>query len=256
MKHFPKVALLALVMSAAPARAEDLLIFAAASLTEALQEAASAWESQTGHRVTLSFAGSSTLARQIEAGAPADLFLSANETWMDRLEDDGLLRPGSRQDLLSNRLVLIANDLQAAPLDFTAPDAIASRLGEGRLAMALVEAVPAGIYGKAALMSLGLWEDVAPQVAQADNVRAALALVASGEAPLGIVYATDAMAEPRVTVIGTFPEETHMPIRYPMAIPAESHSPEAGSFAAWLAGPEAAAVFRAHGFGLAGRGEE
>lgn len=254
MRHLLMAALLALAGFPASARAGDLLVFAAASLKESLEEVAAAWEAEAGQAVTLSFAGSSTLARQIQAGAPADLFLSANEEWMDVLEKENLLRPGSRRNLLTNRLVVIAGDPDAAPLDLSAPGALSARLGEGRLAMALVEAVPAGIYGKSALVALGQWDSVAPQVAQADNVRAALALVATGEAPLGITYATDALAEPRVSIIFTFPEDSHPPIRYPLAIPAVSTATGAVAFADWLAGAEAGAIFRAHGFGLAGQG--
>lgn len=233
------------------ALAAEVLVFAASSLKEALEDVSAEWEAGTGHRAILSFAGSSTLARQIEAGAPADLFLSANEAWLDRLEAGGLLRPGSRRDLLTNRLVLVAHDPAAPAIDPADPQALAKALGEGWLAMALVDAVPAGIYGRAALQSLGWWEGVAQRVAQADNVRAALALVATGEAPYGIVYATDALAEPRVTAVLTFPQGSHPPIRYPMAIPAGGASAEADAFAAYLTGVRAGEIFRAHGFGLA-----
>lgn len=246
-------AMIALLPGAA--QAGEVLVFAAASLKEALTEAVDGWRATSGVKVAISFAGSSTLARQIQAGAPADLFLSANADWVDVLENEGLVREGSRTDLLTNSLVVIAHDPSTAPVDFTARSGLADRLGDGRLAMALVEAVPAGIYGKAALEALGWWEAIAPRIAQADNVRAALALVATGEAPLGIVYATDALAEPRVTMIGRFPADTHPPIHYPMVIPSDSTSPEAPALAAHLAGPEAAEVFRRHGFGLPESGD-
>ena len=238
-----RLALLAL-LAATPARA-DVTVFAAASLAGALGEAAAVYEGTSGTAMTLVFAGSSALARQIEAGAPADLFVSANAEWMDALQADGLIEPDSRADLVGNTLVAIgpAGSPPLAPADLPA------RLGDGRLAMALVEAVPAGIYGKAALQALGLWDRLAPQVAQADNVRAALALVATGEAPLGIVYATDAAAEPRVAVVMMFDPSTHPPIVYPAAVTAGATSPvEARAFLDWLHGEVAGAILAAHGF--------
>ena len=245
-----------------PARADEradapVVVFAAASLGGALDEIADAWEAETSRPVTLSYAGSSALARQIERGAPADLFVSANEAWMDALEARGLIRPGTRRDLLSNRLVLIAHgpDRPAVPAQIAPSLDLAGMLGEGRLAMALVDSVPAGIYGREALASLGLWDEVAPRVAQADNARAALALVALGEAPLGVVYATDARAEPRVSVVGAFPEASHAPIVYPAALTAGSQHPHARAFLDHLGSPEARAVFERHGFTvLAGAG--
>ncbi len=234
-----------------PARAADLTVFAAASLKTALDEVADRYSEGTGTRLRLSYAGSSALARQIQQGAPADLFLSANTGWMDVLEADGLLAPGSRRDLLSNRLALIAGPGTRIELPQIAPGAdLRGALGDGRLSMALVAAVPAGIYGKAALQSLGLWDQVADRLAQSDNVRAALRLVALGETPLGVVYATDAAAEPKVRVIGLFPPDSHPPIRYPVAIITGGDRPQARDFLAFLSGPQAAALFSAHGFGL------
>ena len=238
-----------LFAAAAPATAERLTVFAAASLTDAMAPVEAGFEAATGHEVAVSLAGSSALARQIEAGAPADVFISANPGWMDELEAAGRLAPGTRVDLLRNRLVLIAHGPDAAPVEVSPEFDLAGRLGAGRLAMALVEAVPAGIYGKAALQSLGLWEDVAPRVAQADNVRAALALVATGAAPYGIVYATDARAEDDVTAIATFPAETHPPILYPAAAIAGAEGP-AAAFLDYLAGAEARAAFEAEGFAV------
>ena len=174
---------------AGQASAGDVLVFAAASLKEALEEIAARWHAETGHEAVISLAGSSALARQIEAGAPADLFISANGAWIDLLEARDMVRPGSRRDLLTNQLVLIEHGADAAPLELDEPGVLDARLGEARLATALVDAVPAGIYAKAALQALGWWESAAPRLAQADNVRAALALVATGETPLGIVYA-------------------------------------------------------------------
>nr|WP_244641018.1 molybdate ABC transporter substrate-binding protein [Allosediminivita pacifica] len=229
------------------AAAETVTVFAAASLKTAMDGIAPLFEEATGHELSVSLAGSSVLARQIQQGAPADVYLSANTEWMDVLEEDGLLAEGSRVDLLSNTLVLVA-PAPAEPVEI-GPDAdLAGMLGEGRLAMAMVASVPAGIYGKAALESLGLWDDVAPQVAQADNVRAALALVALGEAPLGVVYGTDAHAEPRVGVVGTFPEDSHAPITYPVARIAGQEGAGIDAFLQFLQGPEAAEVFEGQGF--------
>lgn len=272
-----------LLVAPAMASAERITVFAASSLTNAMSEVASRFEAATGHDVTVSLAGSSALARQIERGAPADIFISANADWMDRLEAGGLVQDGTRFDLLSNSIVLIASGTDAAPdaggprkgrpgtgapatnrpatnrPDTIGPDTVgpdtdlAGLLGDGRLAMALVDAVPAGLYGKAALQSLGLWDSVAPQVAQAANVRAALAFVATGEAPYGIVYATDAAAEDRVTVAGTFPPDTHPPVLYIAAALTESRNPLNATFLAFLRGPEARAVFEDAGFGPAER---
>ncbi|KAA9010470.1 molybdate ABC transporter substrate-binding protein [Histidinibacterium aquaticum] len=237
---------LCLVLFATRPAAEEITVFAAASLQTALDPIAESYAARTNDEIRISYAGSSALARQIEYGAPADIFVSANSDWMDLLDERGLLAPGTRRDLLSNRLVLIgARD--AEPVDIGPDLALAELLGEGRLAMALVDAVPAGIYGKAALTSLGLWPEVAPRVAQADNVRSALALVAAGEAPLGIVYATDAMADPRVATLGVFPDESHPMIVYPAAATADA-SPAALAFLDALSGPEAATRFEAAGF--------
>ena len=254
--QLPRRLFLALTLWAAigiaPARAEaTVTVFAAASLKTALDEVAALFGSIGETQVRISYAGSSALARQIQQGAPAQVFVSASIDWMDLLETDGLLAPGSRTDLLTNRLVLIAGSGTGAPLDLVPGANLAGALGDGKLAMALVDAVPAGIYGKAALQSLGLWDSVAPRVAQADNVRAALRLVAVGEAPLGIVYATDATAEPDVRVVGTLPEDSHPPIIYPAAIMAEGDGPETRAFFAFLTGDAAGAVFLRHGFGLA-----
>lgn len=237
-----KTAFLALLLAiwAGAATADRLTVFAAASLKTVLEEIAADFTERTGHDVTLSVAGSAVLARQILAGAPADMFVSANPAWMDAVADD--LVPNTRRDLLGNHLVLIA----PAPSDPVALDAAAfrSRLEAGPLALALVDSIPAGIYGKAALEAHDLWAQVADQTAQTDNVRAALALVALGEAPLGIVYATDAKADPRVSVVARFDPASHPPIRYPVAALTDSEATRA--FLAFLS--TADATFAAHGF--------
>ena len=227
--------------------ADDVIVFAAASLRTALDEIAAEFQTETGHRVLLSYAGSSAHARQIIAGAPADIYLSASPVWMDAVEAEGLIVDNTRHDLLGNTLVLIGfGDVE--PMAITPALDLPAMLGEGRLAMALVDAVPAGQYGKAALQSLGLWDAVAPQIAQADNVRAALALVALGEAPFGIVYATDAAAEPAVSVVGLFPETSHPAITYPVALLTEARDPGDRAFYEALQGQAARTVFEAQGF--------
>lgn len=241
----------AFCLALSPAQAETITVFAAASLTTALTRVANAFEADSGHEVVLSFAGSSVLARQIQLGAPADIFLSANSDWMDLLQAGDLIDRDSRRDLLGNTLVLIAHG-DADPVEISPDLDLPAMLGSGRLAMALVEAVPAGIYGRAALQSLGLWDAVAPQVAQTDNVRAALALVALGEAPLGIVYATDARAEPDVTVIASFPPDSHPPISYPVARLYGPAGDGADALMAFLQGAEARALFEAEGFTMLG----
>ncbi|WP_417207730.1 molybdate ABC transporter substrate-binding protein [Antarctobacter sp.] len=235
-----------LVLLVRPAMAEPVTVFAAASLKTALDEVAGGY----GGEVVLSYAGSSALARQVQLGAPADVVFLANTDWMDVLDSGGLIGPGTRGDLLGNRLVL-AGPVGAAQVEIGPDLDLVGMLGEGRLAMALVEAVPAGIYGKAALESLGLWAAVAPRVAQVDNVRAALALVSLGQVPLGIVYATDARADPRVDALGLFPENSHPPIRYPVAAVAGREA-VAAPFLTYLQGPEARATFQAHGFAVLG----
>ncbi|WP_264214522.1 molybdate ABC transporter substrate-binding protein [Leisingera thetidis] len=227
----------------------QVTVFAAASTKTALDEAAADYRAETGRALTISYAGSPALARQIQLGAPADVFISANPGWMDVLQQDGLVAATSRLDLLSNRLVLIAHGTGAAPLDLETAD-LSAVLGEGRLAMGLVDSVPAGIYGKAALTALGQWAAVAPKVAQAANVRAALALVSSGEAPMGVVYATDAAAERNVTVIADFPGDSHPPITYPAARVSGGNEDEAQAFLDYLQSPASRSIFQRHGFGV------
>ena len=232
-----------------PAMADEVVVFAAASLKTALDAVAADFTAQTGDTVTISYAGSSQLANQIIQGAPADIFISASVNWMDTVEDAGLVDPGSRVNLLGNTLVLIAHG-DIAALDIVPGLDLAGLLGDGRLAMALVDSVPAGQYGKAALETLGLWDGVEPMVAQADNVRAALALVALGEAPYGIVYATDAIAEPAVTVAGIFPADSHPEILYPSALLTGAEGPADRAFHDYLASDAADAIFAANGFAV------
>lgn len=244
-----------LVLANAPAARADapdaIVVFAAASLKTALDRVAGDWTAKTGITVRISYAGSSRLARQIERGAPADVFLSANVQWMDALEAKGLIDKASRQNLLTNRLVLIAHGRDAAPMVMEPGFDLVARLDDGRLAMAMVDAVPAGIYGKAALLNLGVWQVVAARVAQTDNVRMALQLVARGEAPLGIVYRSDAEASDDVTVVATFPAPTHPPIVYPVAqVASRPHADVAKRFIAHLNTPSATAHFERQGFAV------
>ncbi|PHP66979.1 molybdate ABC transporter substrate-binding protein [Zhengella mangrovi] len=234
--------------TAVPALAADVLVFAAASLKTGLDEFAARWQAQTGNTVTVSYAGSGKLAKQIEAGAPADLFISANTAWADEVEQAGLVVPGGRRDILANTLVLIAHGKDAARVEIRDGFDLPSLLGDGKLAMAMVDSVPAGIYGKESLTALGLWDVLAPSVAQADNVRAALALVASGEAPYGIVYATDAAASDNVTVVGTFPADSHPPIIYPALLLTNAADEADRAFFTALTGTMAREAFTKQGF--------
>jgi len=242
--------LLALVLGFTPALAQQRgsLVLAAASLQEALTDAANAWAAKGHPRPTISFAGSSALARQIEAGAPADLFISADEEWMDYVAGKGLIKPNSRVSILSNQLVLIAPVGSPARLTIGRGFPLARALGNGRLAMADPDSVPAGRYSKAALISLGVWPSVETKVARAENVRAAMALVERGEAPFGIVYATDARASSRVQVVGVFPANSHPPITYPIAALRTSTNPEAEGFRRFLISREGKAIFARRGF--------
>jgi len=225
-------------------------VFAAASLKTALDRIAAQWRKETGKQATVSYAASSTLAKQIENAAPADLFISADEDWMDYLKHRSLIEPKTRIDLLGNSLVLIAPKDSKIEATIAPGFPLPQLLGDGRLAMADPNAVPAGKYAKAALAKLGVWQQVETHIAAAENVRAALLLVARGEAPLGIVYKTDAIAEPGVKIVGTFPADTHPPIVYPMALIAGSHNPDAAALAAYLRGPAARAEFEGQGFNV------
>ncbi|WP_374593874.1 molybdate ABC transporter substrate-binding protein [Sphingosinicella sp.] len=252
MIHAARIVSLVLLalLGALPARAQGAppVVLAAASLQEALGEAADAWAKQRHPRPVLSFAGSSALARQIEAGAPADLFISADEAWMDHLEKRSLLASGSRRVIAGNRLVLIAPSDSSTTLRIAKGFPLARALGTGRLAMADPAGVPAGRYGRAALEALGVWSAVEPRVVRSENVRAALALVERGEAPLGIVYTTDAAASRKVRVVGVFPAWSHPPIRYPAARLKTAKAKDAAAFLAFLGSRQARAIFARHGF--------
>ena len=240
--------LLALPLLAQPAVPRPITVFAAASLKESLDEAAAAWTKRSGQKVSISYAGSSALAKQIEQGAPADVFISADGEWMDYLQQRKLIDVGSRTNLVGNRLVVIAPADSALRTLALKPAALRQALGGGRLAMAETTAVPAGRYGKQALTALGLWETVSGQLAQADNVRAAMAFVARGEAPLGIVYATDAQAEPKVRVVAAIPDKTHDVIVYPLARLAKTPPAATKGFLTFLRGDQAKAIFKRAGF--------
>jgi molybdate transport system substrate-binding protein len=242
------IAGLGLAPHASSADDPPLIVFAAASLKNALDEIGSAWQHQTGQLVRISYAGTSALARQIEQGAPADLFISADPDWMDYLADRQLV--GESTVLLGNRLVLVAPRDSSMALRLTESASLATALGDGRLALANVTSVPAGRYARTALESLGLWAGVSDRLVQTDNVRAALRLVARGEAPLGIVYATDARAEPLVRVVDVFDESLHPPIRYVMAPVSGSASPQARAFLDYLSSGAARRVFEAEGFAV------
>lgn len=243
------VMLFALLLApAAMAQERGPVVLAAASLQESLTEAADAWAAKGHARPVLSFAASSALARQVLAGAPADLFLSADEEWMDAVAKAGLLRAGTRTVLLGNRLVLIAPAASKVRLTPARGFPLARALGSGRLALADPGAVPAGKYAKAALTRLGVWAGVAAKIAPAENVRAAMALVERGAAPLGIVYATDARASKAVRIVGTFPASSHPPIRYPVAVLKASRHKDAAGFRAFLLSQQGRAIFARHGF--------
>jgi molybdate transport system substrate-binding protein len=245
------VAMGMLAMARPVAASDEILVFAAASLKTALDDVAASWAAESGNKLIISLGGSSSLAKQIQEGAPADVFISASVDWMDVLDRGELIDHATRRDVLRNRIVLIAHGSAARVVEIKAGFDLAGMLKDGKLAMAMVDSVPAGIYGKAALAALGVWEAVAPSVAQTDNVRAALTLVERGEAPLGIVYATDAAASDDVSIIGTFPAELHPPIVYPAAVVSESkRKTVAASFLEFLVSPKAKAVFKRHGFGV------
>jgi molybdate transport system substrate-binding protein len=224
-----------------------LLVFAAASLTDALRDIARAYTQQTGQSVVFSFASSSTLARQIEAGASAAVFVSADLKWMDELQARHLIDERTRRNVADNRLALIAPAASTIQLKIGPGCPLAPALGSGRLAVGEPTSVPAGIYARAALQSLGLWQSVADRLLPAEDVRAALEYVAHGEAPLGIVYRTDALIEPRVRIVDLFPEESHAPITYPAAAVAGS-APEAARFVGFLSGSQAQDIFHKYGF--------
>lgn len=241
---------LAVLTPGLPARAEspEIIVFAAASLTNALQDLGAAYSAATGVQVRFSFASSSAAARQIEAGAPADLFVSADTEWMDYLEERGLIDTASRKNLLTNRLVLIAPSDRAVRLDIGPGFPIAAALGkDGRLSLGDPAFVPAGRYAESALRTLGVWDSLAGRLLPAENVRSALAFVTRGEAPLGIVYRSDVTVEPKVTIVGLFPEDSHTPIVYPVAL-VKGGNQQAQAFLGFLTEDGAKAVFGKYGF--------
>ena len=237
-----------LLMSTSSFAAEKINVFAAVRLKNALDAVNISWKSDTSKEAVLSYAASNALAKQIEAGAPADVYVSADLTWMKYLTDKGLIVQGSNVQLLGNQIILIAPKDSKVDLKIESGFKLADAVGTGKLAMANVDSVPAGKYGKAALEKLGVWISVKGKVAQTENVRAALRLVELGEAPLGIVYATDAKADADVKVVGTFPSDSHPPIIYPAGLVASSKTPDAAEFLKYLQSDKAKAIFEAQGF--------
>jgi molybdate transport system substrate-binding protein len=233
---------------AAHAQGRDLLVFAAASLKNALDDADAQYQREAGHKVVVSYGASSALAKEIEGGAPADIFISADLDWMDYAAEHKLIKPATRFNLLGNKLVLIATADAQVDLTIGPNFRLAQALGSDRLAMANPAAVPAGKYGKAALEALGVWSSVAGKIAPAQDVRATLLLVARGEAPLGIVYQTDAAADKGVKIVGAFPEQTHPPIIYPIAVTSASTNPDAAAYVGFLKSPAARPAFEKQGF--------
>jgi molybdate transport system substrate-binding protein len=241
-------AVLIVLMSTSSFAAEKINVFAAASLKNALDVVSASWKADTNKDAVLSYAASNALAKQIEAGAPADVFVSADLTWMKYLTDKNLISKGSDIQLLGNEIVLVAPKDSKIELKIENGFKLADAVGDGKLAMANVDTVPAGKYGKAALEKLGVWPSVESKVAQTENVRAAMKLVELGEAPLGIVYATDAKADAAVKVVGTFPSDSHPPIIYPAGLVAASQNPDAAEFLKYLQSDKAKAIFEGQGF--------
>ena len=238
-----------LAMVPAGLASAEITVYAAASTSEAITEISAAFAAKNLGKIVPSFNSSSTMAKQIENGAPASIFLSADEQWMDYLDQKKLIVAGTRADLLGNALVLVAPKSNApTPVKIEPGFPLAKMLGDGRLAMGDPAHVPAGLYGKAALEKLGVWDQVKDKIAAAENVRAALAFVERGETPFGIVYATDAIAASKVWEIGIFPEDSHPKILYPVAVVAAHDTPEARAFLDFIKGPVARAIFDKYGF--------
>lgn len=229
------------------AKRKELLVFAAASMTNALEELSADWTRESGVPVKLSFAASSVLARQIEAGSDADVFVSADQQWMDYLADRKLIDATSRRDLVGNTLVLIAPADSTIRLALRPGMDLSAALGDGRLATGDPQTVPVGRYAKAAFTSLGVWNQVEKRLVPADNVRGALNFVARGEVPLGVVYATDAKTEKAVRIVATFPAGTHAPINYPAAKTATGR-PDAIGYLTYLTGADAVITWKKYGF--------
>ncbi len=250
LKALALAALLALSSLPAVAQTNEVLVFAAASMKTALDDIAKQWQVETGKSVKVSYAASSALAKQIEQGAPADLFISADSDWMNYVAGKSLIKPATRVDMLGNRIVLVAAKDSKVSLKIAPNFDLAGALGSDRLAMANVESVPAGKYGKAALETLGVWGAIAKKVAQADDVRATLLLVSRGEAPLGIVYQTDAAADANVKIVDAFPTDSHPAIIYPAAVLASSKNADAEAFVAYLRSAKAKPLFEKQGFSV------
>jgi len=253
VRRLGRSALAALVLltgaaAARPAAAADIVVFAAASLKNALDDAVAAFAGEGGAKVDVSYAASSTLAKQIENGAPADLFISADLDWMDYAEKRNLIKPETRKNLLGNELVLVAPVDSDVKVEIAPNFPLAALLKDGRLALADPAAVPAGKYAKAALEKLGVWSSVEDKLARAENVRAALFFVSRQEAPLGIVYRTDAAADKGVKVVAVFPKDTHPPVVYPIALTAASQNAEAAKFLAFVESAAARPFFDKQGF--------
>jgi molybdate transport system substrate-binding protein len=225
----------------------EILVFAAASLTNVLGELSTDWQKTSGVTVKLSFAASSVLARQIEAGGRADVFISADQEWMDYLQSRGLIEKPTRRDLVGNRLVLIAPADSKIELKIAPGFPLAAALGGGRLATGDPDTVPVGRYARSALISLGLWEEIQDRLVRADNVRSAMMFVARGEVPLGITYATDALVDPKVRIVDTFPANTHAPITYPAAVVNGARG-EALPFVEFLGSARARDIWKRYGF--------
>jgi molybdate transport system substrate-binding protein len=242
------LSLLASFWLASSALARPPLVLAAASLQESLSAVADAWAAKHHERPVISFAASSALARQIDAGAPADLFISADEPWMNDVQKNGYVAQGTRVSFLANRLVLIAPAGSKATIAIKPGFPLAQALGDGRLAMADPDSVPAGKYGKASLTSLGVWSAVKDKVVSGDSVRSAMAFVERGEAPFGIVYATDALASKAVRVVGLFPDASHPPITYPIARLVASTSADAEQFRLFVISAQGRSIIRKYGF--------
>ncbi len=241
--------LLLLILAPLQAHAEGLTVFAAASLTDAMKQIADLWVKDGHEAPRQSFAASSTLARQIESGAPANIFASADEQWMDYLAKKNLLAADTRKDLLGNDLVLVVPANHPAHVDIGPGFDISKLLGaEGRVATGDPAHVPVGIYAEKALRKLGMWDAVAPRLAPAADVRSALLLVERGEAPVGIVYATDAAASKGVMIAGVFPDSSHDPITYPFAVTKSGDTPEARAFMTFLSSPAVRAIWTRNGF--------
>jgi len=224
------------------------VVFAAASMKTALDAVAASWKPESGKAPSIVYASSAVLAKQIEQGAPADIFISADLQWMDYLDKAKLIKSGTRRNLLGNALVLIEPADASTTLKIAPGFDLAGATGDGKIAVCTIASCPGGIYAKQALEKLGVFEKVEPKLAQADNIRNALTLVSRGEAKYGIVYATDAKADPKVKVVGIFPEATHAPIVYPVALVETSKNPDAASFLAYLSSQAATKILKGQGF--------